>query len=463
MENAACLRLSACTANRTAVASPLMADNELCDYTSDRVEKFLTTWYPNIHDLYKSALPEIALSSVYAEAERHCCNINLIAPESLIPESLLASSAALNLVQSVELTGGRHWFPHHDWIDTIIKRAGRIAEQVFGMSLGSAEPHSATQANQAVLLGCLKPQGKVFSMALAHGGHVSHGHRGSLCHQLYDVRNYFVADHCETVDYDAIEKAVTQYQPDVIISGSSSYPRQLDFATLSDIAQKVDALHLADISHIAGLIAAKLHPDASSADAITFSTHKTLLGPRGGIVLSRDRLSANIRKAVSPGLQSALFPNVLLGKLLTLRQAQTADFRSLQEDIVKNAKSLAQGFAEAGVDVVTKGTDTHLVLVRVPRDQEAGRLCAKLATQRILCNANFAPGDSLKSGPTGLRFGTTVATQLGLSPATIRSLGNAIGTSIQGGDCESLRAEVDSLLELVLEKRPSQGSPLTIS
>jgi glycine hydroxymethyltransferase len=295
------------------------------------------------------------------EIRRQTSAINLIASESIPSLAVMAASATPGYVQTVEGRSGRRWYPAVDGIDGLEAAAETRAKSLFGFAEANVQPHSATQANQAVYLAVLNPGETVLSPEFTSGGHLSHGFASSFARRFYRIETYGTRDFGAEIALDDIERRIREVRPKLIIAGCSAYPRQVPFNAIARIAKYYDAIVLADISHTAGFIAAKLHPPVIDADLSTLSLHKTMCGPRGGIVLSQMSFSERISKAVFPGIQGAIFPGLLAAKAVCLSAATSDAFKRLQANILRNARAMAGVFSSEKIGMYTGGTDTHLL------------------------------------------------------------------------------------------------------
>lgn len=418
--------------------------------------RFLKARYSNLLLCYQSVFKkenDWVHGAMHNELTREASHINMIASESLASEAVLLSWASLVHNQTIEGVIGKRWYPYTEAIDSIERLASRYACDLFGMPAANVQPHSATQANQAVMLATLKPGCRVLAMSFVSGGHLSHGFGSSLASRLFEIHTYEVPSLERELDYEYILRRAKAVRPHLIISGSSAYPRPIEFARVSAIAEEVKAIHLADMSHVAGMVASGLHPAVSSASFATTSLHKTLCGPRGGIILYEPENGASLSNAVFPGAQGAVMPNLIAAKLVALEEAMRPSFRTLQEEIISNARSLAAALIDGGIEVYTGGTDTHLVLMRLPANSESASMVARLERVGILCNRNFLPGDRASSKQmSGLRFGTTWITQLGFHSEDVHRVGELIVECMHSSepDVPSLRSRCMGLLDDVV-------------
>lgn len=420
------------------------------------LEGWLRRRYAHLLQLYRVTLGvpagTAALTAIESEVDRQARHLNLIASESIASEAVLVALATIVHNQTIEGPVGGRWFPETDGLDAIEAEAEALASQLFGLSDANVQPHSTTQANQAVFLGCLDPGDRILTLSLTSGGHVSHGSAASLAKRLYDTHYYSVCTLDGRIDLGHLEERIADVGPKLIISGTTAYPRQVDFHQISMMSAEAGALHLVDLAHVAGLVCAGLHPGADSADFITLGLHKTMCGPRGGIVLTNERVADNQKPAVFPGAQGAPMPNLLVAKLLTLAAAQQDDFIGLQRRIKSNAAALAASLRENGVSILTGGTDTHLVMIRVAKDDTGTEAEQRLLAAGILSNRNYVPGDSIPGPMGGLRLGTIALSQLGFMPEDMHRLGPIIANALRRIDGNrDYRTQIARLLDEVLD------------
>ncbi|MEM9083515.1 MAG: serine hydroxymethyltransferase [Planctomycetota bacterium] len=413
---------------------------------------FVDRFYPNTWAqqlaLWERDMPRIA-SSLRRHTDRYSNFINLIASECLPSEAVLSASGSLFMSQTVEGERGSRWFPCTDAIDEIEDGISRSCETLFGLECASAQPHTATQANQAVMYALVEPGARVMSLSLSDGGHLSHGYANTLASSSYEIHPYHVAPDTGLIDYDALELHAKRLRPQMIITGSSTYPRAIDYKRVSSLCAELGSVHLADITHPAGMVCSGLHPAVDSADVVTLSLHKTMCGNRGGLICSKPEHGPAIRRAVFPGIQSAALPNMVLAKAISLLGATRCEFGDLQARIRSNAVALAEALVSLGHEVWTGGTDSHLVMLKAPAHLPALECEERLAGAGILSNRNLMPGDS-KVG-TGLRLGTIAVTQIGFAERDMRQTARTIDLALSdGADLSRAREDVAQLLDRVL-------------
>jgi len=326
-------------------------------------------------------------------------------------------------------------------IDEIESFAIEQAKKLFKAAHANVQPHSGSNANFAALNAVLNIGDKILSMDLKHGGHLTHGLNINFSGKMFNVVHYGVDEKTQQPDYDAIKKLAEKENPKLIISGASSYPREIDFEKITEIAHSVGAIHLADISHVAGLVIAGLHKNAESADIVTTTTHKTLRGPRGAIILCKEKYAEQIDKSVFPGFQGGPFEHIIAAKAANFIEAQTPEFKEYQNQVVKNAKTLAQVFLENKFKLVTGGTDTHMILMDLSDRNYNGHIAAKaLENALIYTNKNVIPFDTGSSFyPSGLRLGTPYLTSRGMKEKEMEIIGGWIVKILQNVENKTLQ------------------------
>ncbi|PSR33751.1 MAG: serine hydroxymethyltransferase [Sulfobacillus benefaciens] len=383
------------------------------------------------------------------EELRQAQHLELIASENW---TSLAVREAVGSVMTDKYAEG---YPEHryyggcDYVDVVENLALQRVQELYHAEHANVQPHSGASANLAVYFTALKPNDRILGMNLSHGGHLTHGSPVNLSGQLYQVRSYGVDKETERIDMDQVRDIAREFQPQMIVAGASAYPRQLDFSAFSQIAREVGALLMVDMAHIAGLVAADLHPSpVGFADFVTSTTHKTLRGPRGGFVLTKNTWAKKVDKVIFPGLQGGPLMHVIAGKAVAFGQAMTPDFREYQKRVVANAKRLAQQLQSRGMRIVSGGTDNHLMLV----DVKFSGLTGAEAQQRlqaigITVNKNTIPYETEKPTVTsGIRIGTPQVTTRGLGLAEMDKLAQIIADAIWGSkDVGALEAQVKQL------------------
>ena len=415
----------------------------------------------NMTDFFNANLeqtdPEIA-KAISDELHRQQDQIEMIASENIVSSAVLEAQGSVLTNKYAEGYSGRRYYGGCEYVDVVETLAIERAKQLFGCKFVNVQPHSGAQANQAVFLALLKPGDTVLGMSLEAGGHLTHGAGPNLSGKWFNAVQYGVSRETGQIDYDALEALAVECQPQLIVAGASAYPRQIDFAAFRRIADKVGALFMVDMAHISGLVAAGLHPSpVPHADIVTSTTHKTLRAARGGIILSNDeQLGRKINSAVFPGLQGGPLMHAIAGKAVAFGEALKPEFKTYIETVVKNAQILGEVLLDRGLDLVSGGTDTHLVLVDLrPKGLTGDITETSLERAGITCNKNGVPFDPEKPMVTsGVRLGTPAGTTRGFGPEQFTQIGHLIGDVLDGlasnrndnSDIEmSVRAKVKDL------------------
>src|SRR5215469_1693515 len=386
-------------------------------------------------DKLLDADPEIA-AAIDRERERQQFQIELIASENIASRAVLEAQGSVLTNKYAEGYPGRRYYGGCEFVDVAETPAIERAKRLFGCGFANVQPHSGAQANQAVLVALLQPGDAILGMALAAGGHLTHGARPNLSGKWFNASAYGVRpDDCR-IDFDEIEKLARQYRPKLIIAGGSAYSRIIDFARFRAIADDVGAYLMVDMAHFAGLVAGGVYPSPlPHAHVVTTTTHKTLRGPRGGLVLTNDEeIAKRINSAVFPALQGGPLMHVIAAKAVALHEALQPRFKSYTASVVENAKVLAARLAEAGLDIVSGGTDSHLMLVDLRPLGVTGR-DAEISLERagITCNKNAIPFDPQKPTVTsGIRLGSPAATTRGFGPKEFQKVGSHIVEVLRG-------------------------------
>ena len=367
-------------------------------------------------DFLNSCDPELA-NLVGNEIKRQKRNIELIASENFVSPAVLAAAATVLTNKYAEGYPGKRYYGGCECVDEVETLAINRANKLFGSNFANVQPHSGAQANTAVYFGLLQPGDTVLGMSLANGGHLTHGSPVNISGMYYHFVPYGVEDDTHLINYDKVEALAMEHKPKMILAGATAYPRLIDFERFADIAKKCGAYLMVDMAHIAGLVAAGLHQSPIPyADVITTTTHKTLRGPRGGMILSNDEeIAKKINKAVFPGIQGGPLMHIITAKAVCFGEALKPDFKTYQGQIVKNAKALAESLIKEGFDLVSGGTDNHLMLVDLRKFDITGKdMEKKLDEVYITVNKNTIPNEPLSPFVTsGIRVGTPAATSRG--------------------------------------------------
>ncbi len=397
--------------------------------------------------------PEIS-AAIDAEVRRQHEGLEMIASENFVSRAVLEAAGSVFTNKYAEGYPGRRYYGGCEYADVVENLARDRAKQIFGAEHANVQPHSGSQANAAAFMAVLQPGDTILGLDLAHGGHLTHGHKLNFSGKLYRVVSYGVRKDTETIDYDLLEQTALREKPKVIIGGGSAYPRHFDFARMRQIADHAGALLIVDMAHFAGLVAGGVHPSpVPHAQIVTTTTHKTLRGPRAGLILSTQEHAAAIDKAVFPGQQGGPLMHIVAAKAVAFREALQPDFKAYAAQIVANAKALAATLAEAGYRVVSGGTDTHLMLVDVFAKGMLGSDAeAALGEAGITVNKNAIPFDTnppLK--PSGIRIGTPALTTRGMKEPEMRIVGGWISQALEhrtdSAALTRIRAQVLELAE----------------
>ena len=372
--------------------------------------------------------PEMA-AAMMDELARQRRNIELIASENFVSEAVMAAMGSPLTNKYAEGYPGKRYYGGCQYVDVAEQLAIDRAKQLFGAEHANVQPHSGAQANMAVYFALAKPGDTIMGMNLAHGGHLTHGSPVNMSGSYFNIVPYGVDEQTQTIDYDELERLAMEHKPKIIIAGASAYPRIIDFARMGEIAKRAGAYLVVDMAHIAGLVAAGLHPSpVPHADVVTTTTHKTLRGPRGGLILCREEYAKMIDKAVFPGTQGGPLMHVIAAKGVALGEALKPEFKTYQQNIVKNAKALADELIKCGFDLVSGGTDNHLMLVDLrPVNLTGKEMEHRLDEVYITVNKNAIPFDPQKPFVTsGIRIGTPAATTRGFDEDDFRQIAKLI-------------------------------------
>jgi glycine hydroxymethyltransferase len=383
--------------------------------------------------------------AIQHETERQNSQLELIASENFTSEAVLEATGSVFTNKYAEGYPGKRYYGGCEFTDIVENLARERARKLFGAEYVNVQPHSGSQANQAAYSAVLSPGDTIMGLNLAHGGHLTHGHPLNFSGKTYHVVPYNVRQDDERIDYDEVDRLAQEHKPKMIIAGASAYPRILDFARFRQIADRVGAIFLVDMAHISGLVAAGLHPNPCEyADIVTSTTHKTLRGPRAGIILAREKFGAAIDKTVFPGVQGGPLVHVMAAKAVCFLEAMQPEFVTYQKQVVANAKALAQSMMDEGFRVVSGGTDTHVMLVDVFSKGVKGKEAEEaLDRARITVNKNAIPFDTNKPfNPSGIRLGSPAVTTRGFQEAEMRQVGALISEVLHNIASEEAIASV---------------------
>ena len=388
-------------------------------------------------DEVKKVDPEIA-QAIADEQERQNSHIELIASENWVSKAVMAAMGSVLTNKYAEGYPGKRYYGGCDCVDVVENLAIERAKKLFGCEYVNVQPHSGAQANMAVQFAILNPGDTMMGMNLDHGGHLTHGSPVNMSGKYFHVVPYGVNDE-GFIDYDKLREIALECKPKMIIAGASAYARTIDFKKFREVADEVGAVLMVDMAHIAGLVAAGLHPSPIPyADVVTTTTHKTLRGPRGGMILSSQEVADkyNFNKAIFPGIQGGPLMHVIAGKAVCFKEALSDDFKVYQTQIVKNAQALCKGLQSRDIKIVSNGTDNHLMLVDLTTYDLTGKAIEKLLDQaHITCNKNTIPNDPKSPFVTsGIRLGTPAVTSRGMNEADMDQIAEAIAMIIKGGE-----------------------------
>ena len=393
--------------------------------------------------------PQVA-EEIKLELKRQQENIELIASENFTSEAVMEACGSVLTNKYAEGKPHKRYYNGCEHIDVIEEIAQKRACELFGMEHANVQPHSGAQANMAVFMATMKPGDRVLSMDLSNGGHLSHGSPVNFSGLYFDVKSYGINENGE-IDYENVRQMAIEHKPKLIICGASNYSKVIDFKKFREIADEVGALLLADIAHIAGLVAAGIHPSpAPYCDFVTTTTHKSLRGPRGGIIMCKEQFAKDIDKAVFPGLQGGPLEHIIAGKAVALLEASKPEFKIYAEQIVKNAKALAQGLMDEGLDIVGGMTENHLMTLDLRKTGKTGKDMANVLERvGITANKNTVPNDPQSPFVTsGIRLGTPAVTTRGFKEEDMKQVAKIIASAIFSSDNET---ELSKLREKSLE------------
>jgi len=388
-------------------------------------------------------------AAIQRETRRLEGNLELIASENVVSEAVLEAQGSVMTNKYAEGYPGKRYYGGCEFVDEVESLAIARAKELFGADHANVQPHSGSQANMTVYLAVLKPGDSYLGMNLAHGGHLSMGSPVNFSGFIYNVIPYGVSEKTETIDYDEVERLAKEHRPKLIIAGASAYPRIIDYPRFRKIADGIGALLMVDMAHIAGLVAAGLHPSpVPYADFVTTTTHKTLRGPRGGMVLCKAEHAKIIDSRVFPGMQGGPLMHVIAAKAVALKEALSPEFKVYQQQIVKNAQALAQALIANGFRLTSDGTDNHLMLVDLRKSELTGKVAQEtLDKARITVNKNGIPFDTRSPFVTsGIRIGTPAVTSRGMKESEMTEIGNLIARALGAvGDEAKLQAVAEDV------------------
>ena len=398
--------------------------------------------------------PQIA-QAIYSEIERQQNKIELIASENFVSKGVLEAMGTPLTNKYAEGYPGKRYYGGCEYVDIVENLAIERAKELFGAEHANVQPHSGAQANMTVFFAMLNPGDTFMGMNLAHGGHLTHGMAINMSGKYFNVVPYGVRKEDGRIDYDELEKQAVQTKPKLIIAGASAYSREIDFKRFREICDKVGAYLMVDMAHIAGLVAAGLHQSpVPYADFVTTTTHKTLRGPRGGMILCKEEYAKNIDKALFPGIQGGPLMHIIAAKAVSFKEALSAEFKDYQKQIVSNAAVLSESLKENGFDIVTGGTDNHLMLVDLTRKNITGKDAQNMLDEvMITVNKNGIPFDPQKPFITsGIRIGTPAVTTRGMKETEMKEIARLINLALN--DFNKNKDEVINAVKLLMSRFP---------
>jgi len=400
--------------------------------------------------------PEIA-EALDKELERQRNKLEMIASENFTSRAVLEACGSVMTNKYAEGYPGKRYYGGCEFVDIAESLAIERAKKLFGAEHANVQPHSGSQANFAVYVAFLKPGDTVMGLNLSHGGHLTHGSPVNVSGLLYHFIPYGVRQDTETIDYDQLRNLAREHKPKIIVTGATAYPRIIEFEKFREICDEVGAILMVDIAHIAGLVAAGIHPSpVPVAEVVTSTTHKTLRGPRSGLILCKEAYAKQIDKAVFPGIQGGPLEHIIAAKAVCFKEAMSEEFKKYQEQIVKNAKALAEGLLKNGLRLVSGGTDTHLVLVDLRPFKVTGKVAETVLDQvGITVNKNTIPFDPEKPTVTsGIRIGTPALTTRGMKEEQMKEIADLIAETLHNVEDEKVKQKVKEKVSLLCQQFP---------
>ena len=400
--------------------------------------------------------PQI-FDSIQGELDRQEYKLEMIASENFVSRAVLEAAGSVMTNKYAEGYPGRRYYGGCEFVDQAENLALERVKKLFGAEYANVQPHSGSQANMAVYFTALQPGDTILGMNLAHGGHLTHGSPVNFSGKLFNIVPYGVSRETQTIDFAEVERLAVENRPKLIVVGASAYPRSLDFAAFRTIADKVGAKVMVDMAHIAGLVAAGLHPTpVPYAEFVTTTTHKTLRGPRGGMILCREEFAKSLNSNIFPGIQGGPLMHVIAAKAVALKEALTPEFNRYQQQIIENAKALAAGLTKRGFRLVSGGTDNHLMLVDLSETELTGKVAEEtLDKAGITVNKNGIPFDSRSPFITsGIRIGTPAATTHGLKEAEMELVAGFIADALANAGDETKLAAIKGEVNALMRRYP---------
>ena len=400
--------------------------------------------------------PEVT-AAIKREVERQESKIEMIASENFVNYEVMEACGSALTNKYAEGYPGKRYYGGCEHVDEVEDMAIERVKELFGAEYANVQPHSGANANTAVYLALLQPGDTVLGMDLSNGGHLSHGSPANISGKLYNFVQYGLDPETERIDYDNVREMALKHQPKLIVAGASAYPREIDFAKFREIADEVGAILMVDMAHIAGLVATGLHQNPTEyADIVTSTTHKTLRGPRGGLILAKEEYGKKLNSAVFPGLQGGPLMHIIAGKAVCFKEAMEPEFKNYQEQVIKNAKALAEGLISHGFELVSGGTDNHLVLVKLVNKNLTGKVAEKLLDDaNITTNKNTIPNDPQSPFVTsGLRMGTPAMTSRGFKEEDVLKVTDAIALVLDNPENPAKMEEAKAIVKELTDKYP---------
>ncbi|MCW8858993.1 MAG: serine hydroxymethyltransferase [Deltaproteobacteria bacterium] len=408
-------------------------------------EQNLTTFDPDIAEI------------IIKETQRQEYSLEFIASENFVSEAVLEAQGSVLTNKYAEGYPAKRYYGGCEFVDVAEQLAINRAKELFGAEHANVQPHSGSQANMAVYMAVCQPGDTVLGMNLAHGGHLTHGSPVNFSGKLYNIVPYGLDAETGTIDYAEVERLADEHQPKLIVVGASAYPRGIDFVAFRKIADKVGAVIMVDMAHIAGLVAAGVHADpVPYAEFVTTTTHKTLRGPRGGMILCTEEWAKKINSNIFPGIQGGPLMHVIAAKAVALKEALTPEFKVYAQQVIKNAQALAAGLIDKGYKLVSGGTDNHLMLIDFTGTEMTGKVAEKtLEDAGITVNKNAVPFDTRSPFVTsGIRIGTPATTTRGLKEAEMRQVADWIDRALKNIDNAAELAQIRSEVKLLCQQFP---------
>lgn len=400
---------------------------------------------------------KVIYDAIMAEKERQQANIELIASENFVTEAVMEAQGSVLTNKYAEGYPGKRYYGGCEHVDVVEDIARDRLKEIFGAEYANVQPHSGAQANMAVYFAVLKPGDTVLGMNLSHGGHLTHGSPVNFSGQLYNFVDYGVSKDDERIDYEDVRQKALEYKPKMIVAGASAYPREIDFAKFREIADEVGAYLFVDMAHIAGLVAVGEHSNpVPHAHFVTSTTHKTLRGPRGGLILSTEEFGRKLDKSIFPGVQGGPLMHVIAAKAVAFGEAQKPEFKTYIQQVKNNAKVLGESLVAEGVDIVSGGTDNHLVLLNLRSLGITGKIAeAVLDEVGITVNKNTIPFDT--EGPfvtSGVRIGTPAVTSRGFGEAEMKEIASIMAALLKNHEDENVKKDAQQRVKAMTDKFP---------